>query len=175
MLLGLLLIPLLLLTGVLGLAWLLTRNKYAAWALALIWLPLAGLVLLGAVNWFFTAKKELRREDIYGEYVIDRTKYPGRQADWQYNHFRFEITEQGRLLFHVTEQARIVKTYVGRASFLEAYRQPRLVLQLEGPSHHIVSAAPTLYRTPFSFYYVFHSPKFGNVFFTKQKWQPLAD
>jgi hypothetical protein len=42
---------------------------------------------------------ELDKEDIYGNYVIDRDICSGKQADWQYNHYRFKITEENKNIF----------------------------------------------------------------------------
>jgi hypothetical protein len=139
--------------------------------LALIWMGIFGLILLVTIIHFLTGKKELERDDIYGEYIIDRSKFPGKQADWQYNHFRFEITKQNEFLFHLTDKEKILKTYKGKVTFLEAYSRPRIVLQVDTPGHHIIEDRPTLFRTVWSFYYVFNSPKFGNVFFTKGQWK----
>lgn len=161
------------LTGILLLTWLFTRKKVFGKMLGFIWIGIFGLILLVTVIHFFTDKKELDRDDIYGEYIIDRTKFPGKQADWQYNHFRFEITKRNEFLFHLTEKEKITKTYKGRVTFLEAYNIPRIILQVDTPRHHIIEDKPTLYRTVWSSYYVFNSPKFGNVFFTKRQWKTL--
>ena len=161
------------LTGLLLLIWLVTRKKVFGKILGLIWLGIFGLIFLGAIIHFFTGKKEVDRDDIYGKYIIDRTKFPGKQADWQYDHFRFEITKQNEFLFHLTDKERITKTYKGTVEFLKAYIRPRVVLHVDTPRHHIIEDKPTLYRTVSSFYYVFHSPEFGNVFFTKGQWKPI--
>ncbi|QRR00195.1 hypothetical protein [Dyadobacter sandarakinus] len=44
---------------------------------------------------------------------------------------------------------------------------------MPAPTHHILMDNPTTYRETWSFYLVFDSPKFGNVFFTKGDWEPL--
>ncbi|NRF37488.1 hypothetical protein [Pedobacter foliorum] len=41
------------------------------------------------------------------------------------------------------------------------------------PTHHIMDGDPTIYRDTWSFYLVFNSPKFGNMFFKKGAWEPL--
>jgi len=161
------------LTAILALLWLATGKKLFGRLLALVWLPLFGLIfLISAVN-FFTSKTVLDPDDIYGEYIIDRTKFPGKQADWQYDHFRIEITRENEFLFHLTEKEKIIRTYKGTITFLGAYRNPRIVVQVDTPRHHIINDNPTLYRNVWTFYYVFNSPKFGNVFFTKGHWEPI--
>lgn len=162
------------LTMVLAIVWLVTKRKAFAKAILYLWLIVAIFLAIISVLNFFTYKKQLLPEDIYGDYIIDRSKIPGKQADWQYNHYRFEITPQNEFYFHVTDKERVVKTYTGTVSFLEAYKC-RLVLHVDSPAHHIMEEKPTLYREVWSFYYVFNSPKYGNVFFTKGKWKPIKN
>lgn len=160
-------------TGLLLLTWLISKKKAVGKLLLLMWTGIVGFVILIlTINWL-TSKKEVDQEDVYGEYIIDQSKFPGRQADWQYNHFRFEIKENDSIYFYETEGEKIIRTYKGKISFKEQYIRPRLVIEMEEPSHHIVSDNPTLYRTTWSFYYVFKSPKFFNVFFKKGEWEPI--
>ncbi|WP_201743856.1 hypothetical protein [Hymenobacter busanensis] len=142
----------------------------------------AGLIGLGALLFAtsqimrpFTEKPLLTKADYYGSYVIDRTKFPGRQADWQYNTFRFTITSDDKLAFYVTRQDSVVKTYTGNVSTAKPYSSERLVVRMEQPTHHILATNPTVYRIPSGFYLVFHSAKFGNVFFTKGEWESLGE
>lgn len=160
-------------TCILGVAWLFTRKRILGKILAITWGCVIAVFILSGVTNFFTSKKQIDRNDIYGTYVIDRDMFKGGQTDWQYNHFRFEITRQNQFLFHTTDNEKIIKTFKGRVSFIDSYASPRLVIAIDTPTHHVIDTQPTLYRFPFSFYYVFHSPKFGNVFFTKGKWEPL--
>jgi len=51
--------------------------------------------------------------------------------------------------------------------------QPLLRIHRSAEMHHIIEEEPTLYRNVWSFYYVFKSQKFGNVFFKKGKWKAL--
>jgi hypothetical protein len=158
-------------TGILLLTWLFTRKKVIGKILALVWIGILGLILSISIIHFLTGKKELDREDVYGEYIIDRSKFPGKQADWQYDHFRFEITRQNQFQFHLTDKEKIVKTYKGKVTFLESYARPRIVVHVDTPAHHIIEERPTLFRTVWGFYYVFNSPRYGNVFFIKGKWK----
>ncbi len=167
---ALVLVPL---TGVLLIIWLITRKKVFGITLGFIWLGIVGLIFLAASTRLLSGKKEVKREDIYGTYIIDRTKFPGKQADWQYDHFRFEITKQNKFIFYQTEKDKIIKTNDGTVNFLEFDNRPRIVLHVDTPRHHIIEDWPTLYRKGGTFYYVFKSPKFGNVFFTKGKWEPI--
>lgn len=141
---------------------------------AVIWSSVALLMLVNAAVRPFFSKMELDEEEVYGHYIIDRSKFPGRQADWQYDHFRFEITSRREFLFHQTEEEKIIRTYKGRIAFAGgSHTSPRLLLQMDTPVHHVLKDNPTLYRETWSFYYVFRSPLFGNVFFTKGRWKPI--
>ncbi len=110
-------------------------------------------------------------DDIRGAYIIDRDQFPGKQADWQYNHFRFEITDDDRFVFYETDKEKIIHTYRGHIEYNETYKTPRIKLLFNNERHHIIADNPTLYRNTWSFYYVFHSEKFGNVFFKKGEWE----
>src|SRR4051812_5379886 len=41
----------------------------------------------------------------------------------------------------------------------------KLIINMEQPTHHILTSNPTTYRSAWSFYLIFNSPKFGNMFF----------
>ena len=157
------------LTIILAIIWLLTKHKFFGYLIGILWIGIFGLYSFSN----FWTKKELEKEDIYGEYIIDRTKFAGRQADWQYEHFRFEITKENGFIFYQTDNDKIIRTFKGKVEFLEAYNRPRIVLHMDTTKHHIIVDKPTLYRQVWTFYYVFNSPKFGNVFFTKGQWKPI--
>ena len=163
------------LTCVFVLIWIVSGKKIYGKILGIIWLSIFVLLLLSITIGFFIQQKVLDKDDIYGEYIIDRTKFSGKQSDWQYNHYQFEITKQNEFLFHQTEYDKILKTNKGTIKFLEAYKQPRIIIQVDTPRHHIIEEKPTLYLEVWSYYYVFKSPKFGNVFFTKGKWKPIKN
>ena len=140
---------------------------------ALRLLKIIGLIVLGMFCLFIIGNiaeyfRRFKQSDVYGEYIIDRTKFSGRQADWQYNHFRFEITKQNEFLFYQTDNETIIKTNKGKVKFLDGYKSARIVLQVDSPRHHIIEDKPTLYSNGKPFYYVFQSPKFGNVFFLQK-------
>ncbi|MCK6606909.1 MAG: hypothetical protein L6Q46_01245, partial [Flavobacterium sp.] len=66
---------------------------------------------------FFTSKKEVEKENIIGDYIIDRTKCSVKQADWQYNHYRFKITEDDKIYFYITNKEQIIKTIKGNVTY----------------------------------------------------------
>lgn len=105
--------------------------------------------------------------------MINRDYFKGEQCDWQYNHFRFEIAENDSIYFHVTEGQKILETYKGRISTTTQYSSARLIISMQNPTHHIMKSNPTTYRSAWSFYLVFDSERFDNVFFKKGKWKPI--
>ena len=161
------------LTIILALLWLATRHKFFGQAIGLIWISIFSLLILGTVLRFFRDKKKVTKNDIYGEYVVDRSQFSGKQSNWQYNHLRFEITKQNEFIFYETDRDRILKTTKGKIEINDGSVSPRIALQFDIKRYHIIEYNPTLYRKIWSFYYVFQSPKFGNVFFTKGEWKPI--
>ena len=160
------------LTGILLIAWLLSRKLWIGKILGFIWLGIFGLALLSGIVQWLTSKTELDKEDYYGEYVVNRDYFEGEQTDWQYNHFRFEITDEDSIFFYVTDKEKILKTFRGTIKTTTPYSSARLIIEMEQPTHHILTSNPTTYRSAWNFYLVFKSPKFYNVFFEKGKWKP---
>lgn len=123
-----------------------------------------------------TSKEVLDKKDYYGEYIINRDYFSGKQSDWQYNHYRFKILKNDSLYFYITNNERIIKIIKGKIAVTnkDDYESQRLIINLDYPTHHILSSNPTTYRSSWSFYLVFNSPKFNNVFFKKGKWEKLV-
>lgn len=163
------------LTGILLIIWLFSRKLIVGKILGLIWLGVVGLVMLVTILNWLTSKTELDKADYYGEYVINRDYFKGEQTDWQYNHFRFEITDKDSIFFYVTDKEKVLKTYRGTIKTTDPrnYNSARLIIEMEEPTHHILTSNPTTYRSAWDFYLVFKSPKFYNVFFKKGKWKPI--
>ncbi len=160
-------------SGILIILWITTQKKLFGKLLGIIWAGMIGLIILVSILQIFTTKKRVEKSDIYGEYIIDRSKFSGKQADWQYENFRFEITKRNELIFHQTTGRKIMESDTAKVEFLEQYVNDRIRIKKDSIMHHIIEEEPTLYRNIWSFYYVFESPKFGNVFFKKGKWKPL--
>jgi hypothetical protein len=163
------------LTIILLLIWLISRKKIFGKTLLIIWGGIIGLVVLSTtLNWIFS-KKELTKKDYYGEYTIDRNYFSGKQSDWQYNHYRFEITENDSIFFYVTEKENIIRTYKGtiKTTNPDNYRSDRLIIQMIQPTHHILTTNPTIYRENWDFFLVFNSPKFNNMYFRQVEWKKI--
>lgn len=149
------------------------KKKIFGNLIAGLWIFLVALPFLMAFLSIFTTKKDVEKDDIYGNYIIDRNKCAGKQADWQYNHYRFKISEDNKIKFYITEEDKIIKEIEGKVEFTGYGQSPHLKINLDEPKFHILKDNPTLYREIWSFYYVFESEKFKNVFFTKGNWKPI--
>ena len=156
-------------TVILLIFWITTGLKIFGYITGVLWACVIALFILVKVYSLFFDKKDFKREDIYGKYRIDKTKFPGRQANWQYAHYRFEITKNDSFLFYITDKERIIKTYRGKIMFVPEYKA-RIVVLIDSPQCSLIESEPTLYRTRFTFYYVFHSARYNNVFFRKEDW-----
>lgn len=128
------------------------------------------IILMSTIG-ILRQKIVLDKSDFYGEYVIDRSYFAGKQANWQYNNFRFEILKNDSIYFYVTDGKKIIETYKGKISTVAPYKSARLAIKMENPSHHILSTNPTIYRASWDFFMVFKSPKFNNVYFRKGEWE----
>jgi hypothetical protein len=149
-----------------------SRKKYFGKAIVAIIIGIAVLATISYIANLLFSKKRLFKKDYYGTYVVDRSHYPGKQSDWQFNSFRFEIKENDSIYFYCTDKNKIQKTYKGYISTVKPYNSERLVLHMPETTYHIIKDNPTLYREIWDFYLVFNSEKFGNVFFKKGKWEP---
>ena len=163
------------LTIILLTTWFLTNKKIFGQALGVFWLCILGFVFIGSVTQWLTQKTNLERKDYHGQYIINRDYFPGKQTDWQYNNFRFEIKENDSLYFYVMDKEKIVKTYRGVIQTPKTYNSARLILNMEQPTHHIINDNPTIYRSAWNFYLVFYSPKFSNVYFKKGQWKVIDE
>lgn len=128
-------------------------------------------IILNQVN----KKIRLKKTDYYGEYIINRDFFKGKQANWQYNSFRFEIKQNDSIYFYVTEKEKILKTLKGKISSSSPNGSSRIQIHMIDSNHHILKSHPTTYRSTWSFYLVFYSEKFNNVYFKKGHWKPIND
>ena len=166
-------LPLLGFTALLFILWMIVGKSYLLKFILFLWGGLFIFILLISFISWLKAKTVLDKQDYYGEYVINRDYFKGIQADWQYNHFRFEITKEDSIFFYQTEGEKIIKTYRGTISTKLPYRSARLEINMDLPKHHILTYNPTTYRSSWDFYLVFYSPKFNNLFFKKGIWRPI--
>jgi hypothetical protein len=153
--------------------WIFSKNKLLSFIGKLITLGTLFLITSLFVLDLFNSRMTLTKDNIYGSYVINRNKCSGKQADWQYNHYRFKITEDNKIFFYITEKENIIKTIEGTVAFNGGHTSPQIKLDFEEPKFHVLQQNPTLYREIWTFYYVFESSKFGNMFFTKGNWKSI--
>ncbi len=161
------------LSGVLVIIWWVSGKSIFGEILVGIWGLMILLVIGSLIIRPIFEKIKLKKKDYYGEYIIDRNYFKGKQADWQYEHFRFEITKGDSIFFYVTEKERILKTFKGTITTVKPYSSERLVINMEKPTHHILTSNPTIYRDVWGFYMVFNSPKYYNMFFRKGEWKVI--
>lgn len=150
-----------------------SKNKVVKKIASISWIMLFSLIAFLCFLKLFNTKMKLNENEIYGEYVIDKNKCAGKQVDWQYNHYRFEIKKDNKIYFHITEKERIVKTIIRSIKFNNGHSSPLLDIDLKNNNFHILNKNPTLYREIWTFYYVFHSEKYENMFFTKGNWKSI--
>ena len=172
------------LSGWLVLTWIVTLCKFKRYSTFLFLLDFWGVLIFGTCSLWISQSYfkpiVLTQKDIYGTYVIDRDQFPGKQADWQYDNFRFTITPELKMIFESRLYEGIWRKEIVDDSFStgyfdlnkKQYCNKRIRLHSDLTNHHIIRDNPTLYRKKFNaFYYVFNSEKFGNVFFKKGQWE----
>ncbi len=79
-----------------------TQKKFFGIALIGMWCGIILIWILSVIIQPFYTKKVLDKSDFYGEYIVDRNYFSGKQADWQYNNFRFEIKENDSIYSYIT-------------------------------------------------------------------------
>uniref|UniRef100_UPI0040499BD0 hypothetical protein n=1 Tax=Flavobacterium sp. TaxID=239 RepID=UPI0040499BD0 len=161
------------LTGIILVSWFVTKKKVLGRTLGILWLIIFILAMFSGLVQTLTAKKKLIKKDYYGQYIVNRDYFPGIQADWQYENFRFDIKENDSIFFYVTDKEKIIKIFKGTIETTKPYSSERLIINMDQPTHHILETNPTIYRSAWSFYLVFYSPKFNNVYFKMGQWKPL--
>ena len=152
------------LTLILFLSGTFTQKKGFFKAIGCIWIPILVIGVFVFIVSLFPDTSVLEKEDYHGEYIIDRNFFKGKQADWQYNHFRIKITENDSIFLYTMENEDIVSINKGTISTVKPYSSERLVLKMNDPNHHITETNPTTYRKRWwNFYLVFKSEKFHNI------------
>lgn len=89
------------LSAILMILWIITKKSIFGLTLLGIYGLIILLVIVASITRPLFEKIELKKKDFYGDYVVNRDYFKGRQADWQYNHFRFEIKSNDSILFYV--------------------------------------------------------------------------
>jgi hypothetical protein len=132
-------------------------------------LALVGLIIFSGIYGKIASPMNVDRDDVIGTYRVDRTMFPGPQANWQHDHFILEIEETGTVSLMSKDINGNWHTY--RRPFMPVYQANyrwRFPTEGDNTAHHVLANTPTLYREWWRFYYVFNSPRFGNMFFRKE-------
>ena len=160
--------PLLILSTIgLFIFFLISRKKITLTILGSLWGFTILIFIFGSIADHYRKPIRLTKQDIIGEYRIDKTFYPGKNANWQYKHFKFYITDKDSILFVIMKEKGIpLAFYKHKINFSDG--PPDLWKIIADSTHHILKSQPTLYRGHDKFYYVFHSEKYGNMFFRKK-------
>ncbi len=163
------------LTVAFELFWLWLDEKVFKKLLYFFWMPTCAIAFIFLMFRLFSVEKNTDsiRQALNGMYVVDRARFAGPQADWQYNHYRFEITPDDSLFLYVTVHERVVKTIKTAFTYHLTNNNPKITLQTPTPQHHLFRKRPILIQEGNSFYYVFFSKKYGNIFFTKGEWEAI--
>jgi hypothetical protein len=162
-----------------GVTYLKSKKHFALYILIAVWaIFILGIGLLWITEPYFKPMI-LTQNDIYGTYVIDKDEFSGKQADWQYDNFKFTITKNDELIFKTLIHDNKWKSETVKVSYSSGYFDldkneycnRKIRIHSDSLNNHIIRDNPTLYRKSFKkFYYVFKSKKFGNVFFKKGDW-----
>ncbi len=143
-----------------------SQKKIALIILGGLWVLTISVIILNLIVDYNRTPIRLTKNDIVGEYRIDTTFYPGANAKWQYDHYKFYITNKDSILFVEMKEKEIPRT-IHKHKIKYSNIPPNLWSIVADTTHHIIRNQPTLYRGHYKFYYVFHSEKFGNMFFRK--------
>ena len=152
-------IPYLLITVGVLIAHLVKRKRTSGiFLIFLMGLPICLFLLSWLLN-----PTEPGKSDIIGHYEIDRSRFPGKQADWQHATYAMEIR-------HSEVIVRDSRTETKWKEPIEWLSGPeyRWKFKDRGKRHHMVAEGPSIYRRPFGYHYVFRSPLYGDVFFRKK-------
>ncbi|MFC6268335.1 hypothetical protein [Frigoriflavimonas asaccharolytica] len=139
------------------------------WILLILFFISAGI--FNAIN----SKMNVDKKDIYGNYVIDREMFAGKNANWQYNHFKFKIDEEEFIFYNMNNDGIVIDSIKRKIIFVNGYSSPQLRIFSSDDKSLLIENEPTLYRKSWSFYYVFRSKKYGNMFFKKDNWKKLEN
>ena len=139
-----------------------TRQKIYLRKLGFLWVVPS--IIIGFVLYSYYP---ITKDRVIGLYEIDNNFYPGPNANWQKEHFSFEITKEGEFLFKEKLKDGSVKVSSGKIHW---YRKspPMLYRIFMREEHPLIDTYPALYRGKRRHYYVFET-KFGNMFYRKVK------
>ena len=86
-----------------------SRKKAALFFLGAIWLFSIFIFIVVIISGNFSSPIRLTKEKIIGEYRIETKLFPGKNASWQYDHFRFIITKEDSILFFAKKPGSLIE------------------------------------------------------------------
>lgn len=145
------------------------KKKMYLYSFFTFWSFVVLLFLILSVAEFINSKATVVKDDLYGNYVIDKEMFKGKNATWQYQHFSFLITKDDVFIFYkYSDSGKIKSVYKREVEFVN-YASPHLRILNVKPNNQVIESEPLLVRKKWGFFYVFKSHKFGNMFFTKEE------
>ncbi len=152
----------------LTLVWLLIAIRAAGrgqWLRAILCVLVPLTVLASLVVWSPRRPMPLTEVDVIGRYCVDPSIYPGAQADWQRQHFWFDVGAGGKFILHEVLDDGSRRQIQGQLTWHRG--PPDLWTVAPAEPHHVLAQAPLLFRSDKRFFYVMRSPQFGNMFFRR--------
>jgi amino acid transporter len=146
-----------------------SKNKVFIRKIFNLWVVPVILVISFLILHYFNGPIPLTKERIIGYYNIDTSFYSGKNATWQKEHYRFQITKDDKFILYERLSDGSEKQFINKVNWVASPTYKWSII-INNP-HHIIEPMPTLHRTMNNrrFYYVFKSTKFGNMFFRKVK------
>ena len=145
-----------------------TRKKEYLFRLTVLWTVPFSFFLMGKTILWVTSLTSVDQDRIIGTYEVDTEFYPGPNAEWQKEHFRFEVAKGNKFILYARLADGTEREYIGRVNWAHQ-RIEKWSVDIDEP-YKIVNKYPTLYRGYFSYYYVLETKDFGNMFFRKTFW-----
>jgi hypothetical protein len=158
-------LPLLILATIVLLFYSLVKKSSSALKLlGVLWIGVVLIFVLGAVLDNYRTPIRLTHQQVIGGYRIDTGFFPGPNARWQFEHYRFLITDNDSICFFYVDEKKMVHQRF-KLGIKYCFGPPVLWSIINDTSQNIFESGPILYRSHNRFYYVFKSKKIGNMFF----------
>lgn len=168
------LLPLLALAVILALIFPKSVAAYKESLLSCLTVGVSGIVLLvlfSAIFNYLAKPMKLDADDYYGEYVIDKSIFPGKNSEWQYNHFRLEIKYNGDVLLHTLGGNKKMKVYKGNFYIDDNKPSATIRFEMSKPTSHVMIYQPKVYRSAWGFTLVMKSTKYHHMYFKKKSFR----
>lgn len=142
-----------------------TRDAYHLKRIAVFWS--APLVFIGATIFliWWLSPAAVTKDSIVGCYEVDDRFYPGPNARWQKQLFRFEVGTDNSFVLYERLADGTDKPFFGHVSWANDSPE-KWSIRMRTP-HPVAVKYPLLYRQQHGFYYVFRTKAFGNMFFRR--------